>query len=283
MNPMEEKVAAEIEKFVREAPENRFPESGECYFEGPLVGIAAADDPLFAEYQRIIGPFHRTPREILENAASVVVWVLPVSANARMSNRREKNWPSREWAHTRHHGENFNSILRRHMIAWLEAAGHRALAPQLAPGWQQMDESPVGIASTWSERHAAYAAGLGTFSLNDGLITCRGIAHRLGSVITDLSLNPTPRPWPDYHHNCLWFREGSCGACIGRCPVGAITRQGHDKAACRGYVYGSVPGAVGAVYGVTQTGCGLCQTGVPCEDRIPAGRSRVKQGTGAVG
>jgi epoxyqueuosine reductase QueG len=145
------------------------------------------------------------------------------------------------------------------------------VAPQLAPEWRSLDDAVVGVASTWSERHAAYAAGLGTFSLNDALITPRGIAHRLGSVVTDLALPATPRTAPDHRHNCLWFREQSCGRCISRCPVGAINHAGHDKTICREYVYGTVAAAVAEPYGVTQTGCGLCQTRVPCEAQIPGG------------
>jgi len=272
---MDTLIHVEIERFVQASPGNRFADSGEPYFDGPLVGYAAADDPLFTDYQRIIGPFHQTPQEILSGARTVIVWVLPVTRATRESNRRQEQWPSRQWALTRHHGETCNTALRRHLVAWLEARGQQAVAPQLAPGWRQLDDPAAGIASTWSERHAAYAAGLGTFSLNDGVITARGIAHRLGSVITDLALQPTPRAATDYRHNCLWYREGSCGVCIGRCPVAAITKAGHDKAKCRAYVYGTVPETVGERYGVAQTGCGLCQTQVPCEAQVPPGRPAV--------
>lgn len=268
---LEETIRTAIRHFVVEDPGNRCADSAEPYFDAPLVGFAAAGDPLFAEYKRIIGDFHQRPEEILDGAATVICWVLPVTRPTRESNRREKRWPSRPWAFTRSHGETLNVALRRHLAAWLEGRGHRAAAPQLAPGWQQFADTPVGLASTWSERHAAYAAGLGSFSLNDGLITPRGIAHRLGSVVTDLALAPTPRTAPDYRHNCLWFRDGSCGLCIERCPVGAISREGHDKARCRDYVYGEVPRAVGELFGVPHTGCGLCQTGVPCEGLIPRG------------
>ncbi len=278
---MEQRVREEIRRFVLESGENRFPGSDERYFDEPLVGWAAADDPLFVEYRRIIGPFHQTPGELLAasteesvRAATVICWVLPVTRTTRESNRREERWPSREWALTRNNGENFNTALRRHLVACLEGEGYRAVAPQLAPGWQTFGDTPVGIASSWSERHAAYAAGLGTFSLNDALITARGIAHRCGSVITDLALTPTPRTAADHLHNCLYFREQSCGACIKRCPTGALSLQGHDKGLCRDYVYGAVPAAVGELYGVTQTGCGLCQTRVPCEAQIPPGRQR---------
>ena len=39
-----------------------------------------------------------------------------------------------------------------------------------------------GMASCWSERHAAFVSGLGTFGLCDGLITPVGKAMRCGSV-----------------------------------------------------------------------------------------------------
>ena len=134
---------------------------------------------------------------------------------------------------------------------------------------QEFSDTPVGIASRWSERHAAYAAGLGTFSLSDGFISTRGIAHRCGSVITTLPLRPTQRRFGNHYSNCLHYHDGSCGVCIARCPVGAITRNGHDKARCRELVYGTAPERLSQQYGVPQTGCGLCQTRVPCEAAIP--------------
>jgi epoxyqueuosine reductase len=277
---MELSIAAEIGRFLRESPENRFPD-GTPFFDEPLVGFAAAADPLFCDYKRIIGDFHLTPDEFMAHtfgagtrAASVVVWVLPIVRSTRESNRRQDRWPSRPWAQTRSFGEQCNAALRRHLVGWLMGRGHRALAPQLSPAWRELADTPVGIASAWSERHAAYAAGLGTFSLNDALITARGSAHRCGSVITDLSLQPSDRPWSDHRHNCLYHRDGSCGLCIARCPAGALSPAGHDKNLCREYVYGAAPRQVGAEYGVSQTGCGLCQTKVPCEGAAPPDRRR---------
>ena len=73
------------------------------------------------------------------------------------------------------------------MAEFLTNQGARAVAPCLQDGWTAINDPQVGLASTWSERHAAYAAGLGTFSLNDGLITERGIAHH-------------PEDWRNYFH-----------------------------------------------------------------------------------
>lgn len=277
---MELAIRDEVCRFIREERTNRFPGSGERYFDDPLIGYSSATDFLFTEYKTVIGTFHLTPSELVSLStpedlwvpATVVSWVLPITAKTRISNRSESVYPSREWAETRNFGEQFNTSLRRHMIAWLTERGYRAAAPQLMTAWREMSETAVGVASTWSERHAAYAAGLGTFSLTDALITPKGIAHRLGSVITDLMLKPSYRPYPERRANCLYYRESTCGACIGRCPVGALSRDGHDKNKCRSYVYGTIPDAVSAQYGVTATGCGLCQTKVPCEGKIPAGR-----------
>lgn len=278
---MEQILREEIGRFVRNDVGNFFPGSDDHYFEDPLIGFAAATDPLFTDYKTVIGDFHLTPGELVSGStpddvwtpATVISWVLPITDHTRASNRCEITFPSREWAATRNFGEPFNSSLRRHIVAWLTERGFRAAAPQLMSAWREMGETVVGVASTWSERHAAYAAGLGTFSLTDALITPKGIAHRLGSVITDLVLEPSVRPYPERRSNCLYFREGTCGACIGRCPVGALSRTGHDKYICRSYVYGTIPEAVGTQYGVAATGCGLCQTKVPCEGKIPVGRN----------
>lgn len=273
---MEEMICNEINRFVRESPLNCFPDSDEPYFDEPLVGFTAAGDQLFADFKTIIGDFHQTPQEVMEGAlgvdkraATVISWILPIMKPTRESNRSEKQYPSRAWALTRNNGEQFNTALRHHLVTWLETQGRNAVAPLLVPSWKQYSDTPVGIASAWSERHAAYAAGLGTFSLNDALITPKGIAHRCGSVITDLPLAPSARPYPDHRYNCLYYRDGSCGLCIARCPAGALSRDGHDKNRCSHYCHTVIAETVTARFGTIQAGCGLCQTKVPCEGQIP--------------
>ncbi len=277
---MDSRVREEIGRFVRESPHNTLTGWEEPYFDEPLVGFASASDPIFTLYKKIIGDFHLTPAEIFEKTfpveltrGTVICWILPISRRARESNRAEAQWPSPEWARARIHGEACNDKLREHLVAFLASRGHKAVAPILSRVWKRLESTPVGIASSWSERHAAYAAGLGTFSLNDGMITERGIAHRCGSVITDLLLAPSPVPVQGHTANCLYCREGSCGVCIGRCPAEAITKAGHHKEKCRQYVYETIPSEAGNRYDVEGWGfCGLCQTNVPCEDRIPDSR-----------
>jgi epoxyqueuosine reductase len=274
---VEQAIREAIRDFVLSSPDNRFPDSERPYFDAPLIGFAATDDPLFADYKRIIGAFHLTPGEVLqqaygcgeEEAKTVICWVLPINEKTRKSNRPATEIPSRDWALTRAQGEHFNTLLRMQVTNLIYSIGAKVVAPLLTGLWRPIMDPRVGMASTWSERHAAYAAGLGTFSLNDGFISERGIAHRCGSVVTDLALPPSPKPYADPWHNCLYHRDGSCGLCVKRCPVGAISLDGHDKVKCQAYVYGELRQTAGQRYNIMETGCGLCQTAVPCEGKIP--------------
>jgi epoxyqueuosine reductase QueG len=266
---MEALLRSEIVHYIDTHPGNHLPDSDLPYFDEPLVGFSAAHDHIFTDYKQIIGSFHLLPTELLADAVSVVSWILPIGRAVRESNRTQTDLPSREWALTRMHGEAVNGDLRRHIVAWLVEQGYSAVAPQYSPHWKEYGETPVGIASSWSERHAAFAAGLGTFSLSDGFITPRGIALRIGSVVTNRALTPTPRTASSHQSNCLHYHNGTCGVCITRCPVGAISKEGHDKTRCRELVYGTAPAALSTLYGTPQTGCGLCQTKVPCEAVIP--------------
>ena len=134
---------------------------------------------------------------------------------------------------------------------------------------------PARTDSKWSERHAAHAAGLGTFGLCDGLITLKGKAMRTGSVIARIDIPPSARPYDTHHAYCLFLSEGTCGRCMSRCPVGAISEAGHDKLKCVAHLFPTTSNYVESNFGFKGYGCGLCQTGVPCESTIP--RSRIKK------
>ncbi len=267
-----------IAKFIRESPANRRKVDGGKYWDKPLVGFASGEDLLFKQYKKIIGKFHFTPWEIFDltfgkrkrpSQLSVISWILPATKDIRQSNRKETQYPSRLWAHARDFGEQFNVKLRDHVVALLRKKGYRAVAPMNSPYWRRLRSPRVGLASTWSERHAAYACGLGSFGLSDGLITAKGKAMRVGSVVTDLPLRPSVKRYPHHQSNCLYYFDKTCKACAARCPAGAITTRGHDKEKCFAYLYKVVSTAKKGEYGVSITGCGLCQTKVPCEFEIP--------------
>jgi len=277
-NDPEAFVTKAIEVFTRESAANRRKIDGGRYWDRPLVGFASGVDPLFRQYKKVIGRFHFTPREIFDLTfgrntrapeLSVISWVLPAAEDIRKSNRKETRYPSLLWSHTRQFGEEFNTKLRDHVVSFLTKKGYRAVAPMNSPHWKRLRSPRVGLASRWSERHVAYACGLGAFGLSDGFITRKGKAMRLGSVVTDLPLAPSAKLFSDIHANCLHYFNGTCRTCAARCPAGAITAKGHDKDKCRQYSYGVIRIAKASAYGVDITGCGLCQTKVPCEFEIP--------------
>ena len=267
-----------ITKFVQDSSANCRKVDGGKYWDSPLVGFASGDDPLFKRYKKIIGEFHFTPLEIfnltfgkekIPRKLSVISWVLPTSEDIRRSNRKEDKYPSLLWAHARDFGEQFNVKLRDYLVSLIKKKGHRAVAPMNSPHFRRLKSPKVGFASNWSERHAAYACGLGAFGLSDGLITAKGKAMRVGSVVTDLLLRPSENIYPHYQANCLYYFNKSCKACANRCPAGAITEKGHDKDKCEAYFYGINFLNKKKEYGVKIAGCGLCQTKVPCEFKIP--------------
>lgn len=245
-------------------------------YEEPLIGIASADDPLFTtEFKKdgVIHPEYMSPAEWLPGAKSVVSFFLPFTKAVKESNRLTLDEPyapgipqrcSTEWLHARIEGQAFVNHVTAYIQSLLEAAGFESICPTTSGRLRMI----TPYLSTWSERHAAYAAGLGTFGLSKGLITKKGMAGRFGSVITTAEFPPTPRPYSDPFAYCTM-----CGACMGKCPVHAIDKVkgcalGKDQSICGPYVNGSFLPPHGPKQ-IVRYGCGKCQCGVPCESGIP--------------
>ncbi|MFH1156926.1 MAG: epoxyqueuosine reductase [Pseudomonadota bacterium] len=273
-----------IQDFIADSPKNTMDkETREPSWEEALVGFASGADPMWQQYKEYVGAFHWTPWEVysqhcpdhtaLPGDLTVISWVLPQKESVRKANRLSRKYPAEDWARIRVHGEAFNAALRLHVVDLLSSAGHPAVAPMLVPNWAIVKSQRFSYASSWSERHAAHAAGLGTFGLCDGLITAKGKAMRAGSVVAKISLEPTPRPYADHRAYCLFFAEGTCGKCIDRCPARAISEKGHDKEKCRQHLVLSRE-YVKKEYAFEGYGCGLCQVGVPCESGIPVRAAR---------
>ncbi len=273
-----------IRTFIASSPKNTMEDnSGEAAWDDALVGFASGADPIWQQYKEYIGAFHWTPWEVFKQHCpgetagpeelTVISWILPQRKIVRHANRRNSTYPAEPWARIRVYGEAFNVALRQHVAQRLTDAGHGAVPPMLVSNWTVVKSQRFSYASSWSERHAAHAAGLGTFGLCDGLITQRGKAMRAGSVIARIAIEPTARPYADHQAYCLYYAEGTCGKCIDRCPARAITEAGHDKEKCRMHLVRSRE-YVRKTYKFEGYGCGLCQVGVPCETIIPVKSAR---------
>ncbi len=272
-------IEKEIKDFL-ETNENTLKNTAnEKAFDAPLIGYSSGDDPLFEAYKEHVGPFHMTPWEIFAltfadssvraDELTVISYILPQTKATKSDNQKENFYPSERWARARIFGEEVNVKLRKHVVEVLKAKGYRAVAPSLTPQFSMQVSPKYGFASTWSERHAAHASGLGTFGLCDGLITPLGKAMRTASVVAHVKIPPTPRPYKTHQEYCLFLSKGICGKCIKRCPVNAISEKGKNKEVCFKHLFPVTKDYVTNTYGFEGYGCGLCQTGVPCESKIP--------------
>ena len=245
----------QMNEFCRNSPLNFVPELQNMrIFDEPLVGVARAEDPLFLKLKEpdVVGTHHLLPTEWLEGSSAVISYFLPFTKEVRVANRQPGD-PSIEWLFGRIEGQTFNNALSRMVADRLAVAGFQAVVPAQEPRF-----SIINRRSNWSERHVAFVAGLGTVSLNCSIITKKGSAGRLGSVITNLQTAATPRYYEEVDENCT-----HCGLCIRRCPPQAIDETGKDHNICDAYL------ETMKVRYQPRYGCGKCQTAVPCEAMIP--------------
>lgn len=267
---------AQIADLIDTAEGNRIAEAeaaaSECVglkmYDAPLIGYADAADPLFEELKKpgVVGPQMLLPNEWLAGAQSVISLFLPFSEEVRSSNRQGTE-PSPQWLNARVEGQRFIASLTAQIVQILESMGYAATAPcidahfKFAEGKEREEELWQGMTftSNWSERHAAFVAGLGTFGLSKGLITEKGMAGRFTSIITTAKTKPDVRPYTGVYEYCIM-----CGACAAKCPINAISPDGgKDHILCAQQVDLSRK-----VY-APRYGCGKCQTGVPCEFKRP--------------
>ena len=245
---------------------------GKTLYDPPLVGFGSADDPLFDAFKKpeVVGPWHMSPKEWLPDARTVVSFFFPTSKAVRESNRGERQIASVLWAVARIEGQAFIAAVMNAAAEWFRGNGFSACVPSSDPRWQKLfaGEGITGypeitektFGSRWSERHAAYVCGLGTFGLSKGLITKKGMAGRFGSIVVGAVFEPDPRPYTGIYDYCV-----GCGACAARCPVHAIDpASGKDHTKCLECLNAS------GIALAPRYGCGLCQTGVPCEEETPA-------------
>jgi len=244
-------------------------------FDAPIFAIGSAADPLFMDFKKpdIIGPESWLPTEWLPSALSVISFFFPITERGRRANAGTDGHPADEWLYSPLEGQ----ALIHQFALWLGKqfidAGYEAIAPSQNErfrsslmnnsGTDEESKSPERHTSNWSERHVAYACGLGTFGLSKGLISPKGIAGRYGSIIVSAPLKVTPRPYTGVYDYCI-----QCGECAKRCPGKAIDlsrgmHEGKDHRACSKFLL-----YISNKY-TPRYGCGQCQVGVPCEDRIP--------------
>jgi len=226
-------------------------------FEWPLVGVSSARDKIYKKYKKpeIVGENYMLPSEWMDSAQSVISIFNPFTQHIKDSNS-DGDMPSYEWMHGRIEGQAYVVAAAQALADHLRSKGGQAMVPVADERFTVYSQPK--IYSNWSERHAAYIAGLGTFSLNRAIITQKGIAGRFCSVITDSELAADEREYTGLYDNC-----SLCGACRRACPADAINKNGKTHVPCYKFLE-----KVNKQY-PSYYGCGKCQCSMPCESNIP--------------
>jgi len=250
-----------MEQFIRKIIEEftaSYEHSSDIGWEKPPVAYASADDPLFARLKEVASPTHVLPQDFLPEARTVIAYFLPFQNEVVESNKKGRS-SSRTWALAYIETNKLIGALNRHLQDELIKKGYKAV---FVPATHNFNERT--LLSDWSHRSAAYIAGLGTFGLNHMLITENGCCGRIGSLVTDLELPPTPRYSREL---CLYRANGSCGRCVKKCVNDALKENGLDKQKCYEMCLENAD-RLSDLESIADV-CGKCLAGVPCSTAIP--------------
>ena len=251
------------------------------YWEKPQIGFASGADPLFKSLKEDIGDFYLTPLEVFhtkytgaevnEEDLTVVSFAFSHVPETKKEQASQKSEPGVRWMISRNSWKIVVREFYENVGTALDGQGIRFTVPDLMAEMKVLKSEKYGLTSVWSQRHTAFAAGLGTFGLSEGLITRQGVAMRFASVVIDKKYEPDNREYKSHQEWCLFYKNGSCMACAVRCPAKAITKDGHDKDKCREYLdkMGEKHHGDPRFDNREEVGCGLCQSAVPCADMAP--------------
>lgn len=232
----------------------------------PIVGFADAYHPYIQSLPEIVSATHELPQNVLPDARIIIAYFVPFTKELAKTNKNGI-LASPEWAQAY---EETNALFGELNEALIEFIHAQSMEADITPKATTFDQSR--LISDWSQRHIAYAAGLGTFGLNNMLLTKQGCCGRFSTVITNLDFDADG---PLEEELCLFKKNGKCKACVRNCPTGALTVDGYDRfkcyALCRenaklytefGSSYTNEDG-IGA-NSIGSEVCGKCVTGSPC-------------------
>ncbi|WDV45814.1 epoxyqueuosine reductase [Clostridiaceae bacterium M8S5] len=222
----------------------------------PVIGVASADDPMFLDLKDLISPTHALPSDLISDAKSVIIFFLPFNEEIVKSNIGNIE-SSRGWDIANIETNNLILDINKYLY---EKITEKDYTSTVLPATYNYDEKL--LISDWSHRHVAYIAGIGTFGINNMLITEKGCCGRMGSIITNMPLKPTERKQQE---NCLYKYNGTCKKCIEYCVADAISvENGYpfvDREKCNSQIYNdNIP-----QYSIgIGDACGKCMCDVPC-------------------
>ena len=219
-NNLKKKIESSIQNFI-----NNYQKKDEIKskWKKAVIKYAAAADPMFKELKKAVSKEHLMPEDIMPGAQTVIAYFLPFSKQIANSNIEGK-YSSPQWAKAYVETNQLIADLNQHLKIILSDQGYKA---SLIAATNNFDKER--LLSDWSHRHAAYIAGLGTFGINNMLITEKGCAGRIGTLITDLKIEASERTEKE---RCLNKGGFKCSKCVDRCVNGSLQVDSFDRHKC---------------------------------------------------
>ena len=157
-----------IKEFVREYPKNQ---DTKCKWGEPLITYADAENKEFYSLKKLVSPTHALPKDFLPNAKTVVAYFIPFDESITKSNINGRQC-SKEWGIAYIETNKLIFDLNTFIMAELEKLGYKS---NVIAATHNFDTKK--LISDWSHRHVAVIAGLGTFGLNNMIITYENFVH----------------------------------------------------------------------------------------------------------
>lgn len=193
-------------------------------FRTPICSFSSAKDERYLMLKSIIGDWHCTPNELLNDAKTVISFFVPFTENVVKSAKVEEP-VSAIWGEAYVVVNDLFNIIGQKIEDCLKEQGFSAMTIAATHTYD-----PEKLQSMWSHRSAAAISGLGRFGVNRLLITEKGSAGRFCTVLTSAELEVSTTPTPEF---CLYNnKKGSCLICVRACPVQALKVDSFEPFVC---------------------------------------------------
>jgi len=253
---MQEKIIKTINSAISDYEEKN--KINEMWRE-PIIEIISVNNEELNDLKQVVSLEHFMPYDILKDAKSIISFFVPFNENIVKSNING-TMASKEWIIAYIKTNDLIQVINDRIEELMEMNGYKT---GKIPATHNFDEKT--LISNWSHRHIAYIAGIGTFGINNMLITKKGCCGRLGSIIINYELKNYQQVIKT-KEKCLNKLNGNCGICHKRCIANAYKNNIFNRNICYKQCLENVKHNKEIGYADV---CGKCMVDLPCSLREP--------------
>jgi len=229
------------------------------YWKEPIIEIISVKNPKLDLLKKIISIDHLLPYDILPDAKSIISFFIPFQDIIAKSNIGG-TMASKEWSIAYIKTNELIKIINDKIEELLKQDGYNT---GKIPATHNFDKEK--LISNWSHRHIAYIAGIGTFGINNMLITKNGCCGRFGSIIISYEFEKY-KEIKNVKEKCLNKINGTCGVCQKKCIFNAYQNNNFNRNIC--YEQCLKNDEYHKAEGLSSV-CGKCLVGLPCSIKEP--------------